>query len=395
MDSKLNYYQWTPFIILLMALFFYLPRLIWRTLSIRAGIDLLDIVQTADDTKKLEKFDERDQLVSYVVDTIDMYVDDARRQSDAEARQASLLVKLFQLVCCMTGKFLGNYFITLYMFIKLWYILNVILQICLLNLFLDTNFLQFGYESIKLFRYGLNQPESKYFPRETFCDFQVREPLRGGEPLQRITVQCVLTVNLFNQQTFTLLWIWYVFVFLFNIYSFVIWIGRLITYRQREKYIQTRLARISRPDIPRFRMEFKYCTHALGEHVHAALVQSFITEYLEPDGFFILRMLALNVSDFFVQEIIEQLWERYTLRYGNNDAIMAEEDYYSHRQDDRRRVHQSRSHPHYPYVTGARSDVTDGERKYMKQNTEVDKELLRSKSSPVPRSTSVVIHEPN
>jgi len=69
----------------------------------------------------------------------------------------------------------------------------------LLNIFLGTNFLQFGYESIKLFRFGLNQPESKYFPRETFCDFYVREPLRGAEPLQRITVQCVLTVNLFNQ----------------------------------------------------------------------------------------------------------------------------------------------------------------------------------------------------
>lgn len=61
------------------------------------------------------------------------------------------------------------------------------------------NFFEFGFESVKLFRYGLNQPESQYFPRETFCDFHVREPLRGGEPLQRITVQCVLTVNLFNQ----------------------------------------------------------------------------------------------------------------------------------------------------------------------------------------------------
>ncbi len=81
----------------------------------------------------------------------------------------------------------------------MYYIFNVVLQIGLLNLFLGTNFLQFGYESVKLFRYGLNQPESKYFPRETFCDFHVREPLRGEEPLQRITVQCVLTVNLFNQ----------------------------------------------------------------------------------------------------------------------------------------------------------------------------------------------------
>jgi hypothetical protein len=83
--------------------------------------------------------------------------------------------------------------------IRIYYILNVVLQIWLLSLFLGTNFLRFGYESVKLFRHGLNQPESKYFPRETFCDFHVREPLRGGEPLQRITVQCVLTVNLFNQ----------------------------------------------------------------------------------------------------------------------------------------------------------------------------------------------------
>jgi len=117
-ERQLNYYQWTPFIILLMALFFYLPRLIWRALSVRSGIDLLDIVEAADDTKSVKEFDERDKLIKYIVDTIDMYVDDARRQIDAEKRQASLLRKVFQLLCCMTGKFLGNYFITLYMSIK-------------------------------------------------------------------------------------------------------------------------------------------------------------------------------------------------------------------------------------------------------------------------------------
>ena len=101
-----------------MALFFYLPRLIWRALSVRSGIDLLDIIEAADDTKSIKEFDERDDLVKYIVDTIDMYVDDARRQADSENRRASLLRKLFQLLCCMTGKFLGNYFITLYMFIK-------------------------------------------------------------------------------------------------------------------------------------------------------------------------------------------------------------------------------------------------------------------------------------
>jgi hypothetical protein len=101
-----------------MALFFYLPRLIWRSLSVRSGIDLLDIIEAADDTKKVKEFDERDHLIKYIVDTIDMYVDDARRQIHAEKRQTSLLRKICQLLCCMTGKFLGNYFITLYMFIK-------------------------------------------------------------------------------------------------------------------------------------------------------------------------------------------------------------------------------------------------------------------------------------
>jgi hypothetical protein len=101
-----------------MALFFYLPRLIWRALSVRSGIDLLDIVEAADDTKSVKEFDERDKLIKYIVDTIDMYVDDARRQIDGEKRQTSLLRKVFQLLCCMTGKFLGNYFITLYMSVK-------------------------------------------------------------------------------------------------------------------------------------------------------------------------------------------------------------------------------------------------------------------------------------
>lgn len=102
-----------------MAMFFYLPRLIWRALSVRSGIDLLDLVEAADDTKKLkDEKNDHEQLIQYIVDTIDMYVDDARRQSDAEKRQTGLFHKVFQLFCCMTGKFLGNYFIGLYFFTK-------------------------------------------------------------------------------------------------------------------------------------------------------------------------------------------------------------------------------------------------------------------------------------
>lgn len=101
-----------------MALFFYLPRLLWRTLSVKSGVDLLDIIEAAGETKSIGDFDDRDDLIKYIVDTIDMYVDDARRRANAEKRQASLPRKFCQLICCATGKFLGNYFIILYIFTK-------------------------------------------------------------------------------------------------------------------------------------------------------------------------------------------------------------------------------------------------------------------------------------
>ncbi|CAF3433102.1 unnamed protein product [Rotaria sp. Silwood1] len=372
----LNYYQWTPFIILLMALFFYLPRLLWRALSVRSGIDLLDLIEASGDTKTVKDFDDRDHLIKYIVDTIDMYVDDARRQTDAEKRQTSLLKKVFQLLCCMTGKFLGNYFIALYIFIKVYYILNVVLQIWLLGLFLGTNFLKFGYESVKLFRYGLNQPESKYFPRETFCDFNVREPLRGGEPLQRITVQCVLTVNLFNQQIFTLLWIWYVFVLICNIYALILWSVRLGSSHQQFNFIHCRLARTSRPEIPRFRFDFKHVSRDMGDHVHRTLLDAFLNDYLEADGYFFIRLLAANASDFVVQEIIEQLWSTYIMKYGEHDAKNAEDTYF-----------EFRKHPvHYQSINQNSSstsstsdksdDIIDSKRKYSGEHSNLSIGLL-------------------
>jgi hypothetical protein len=42
----------------------------------------------------------------------------------------------------------------------------------------------------------------------------------------KYTVQCVLPINLFNQQIFTAIWFWYMLVLFWNIAEFVIWIQR-------------------------------------------------------------------------------------------------------------------------------------------------------------------------
>ena len=274
------------------------------------------------------------------------------------------------------------------------YIINVVLQIWLLGVFLGTNFLQFGFESLRLFRYGLNQPESEYFPRETFCDFHVREPMRGGQPLQRITVQCVLTVNLFNQvssginartvsdesfrlqQIFTLLWVWYVFVFFCNIYSLILWVVRLSSYRQQYNFIHSRLARTSRPEIPRFRFDFKHANWELGDHVQEALVNAFLTEYLEADGYFFIRLLTANASDFVVQEILEQLWTMYVMKYGEIDATRAEKAYFEYRNPSARSPSITHTSSPFRHIFNPISGANDAKRKFAKQHPHQNVALL-------------------
>jgi hypothetical protein len=41
--------------------------------------------------------------------------------------------------------------------------------------------------------------QSRYFPKVTLCDFQIREALHPKDS-HRYTVQCVLPLNLFSQQ---------------------------------------------------------------------------------------------------------------------------------------------------------------------------------------------------
>ena len=65
----------------------------------------------------------------------------------------------------------------------------------------------------------------RYFPRESACDFRIRAHI--DSLVHNYTVQCVLPINLYNEQLFTLLWAWLWLVTIANCYDFVIWCYRL------------------------------------------------------------------------------------------------------------------------------------------------------------------------
>lgn len=156
----------------------------------------------------------------------------------------------------------------------------------------------------------------------------------------------------------------------------ILWGVRLGSSSQQYDFIFSRLARTARPEIPRFRFDFKHATRDVGDHVQRTLVDAFLNEYLEADGFFFIRLLASNVSDFIVQEVLEQLWMMYITKYGEADAKHAEEDFFQFRQHPT--FSQLPSQSRRLSVIDKADRLTDSERKYKKQHSDIGVGVLGS-----------------
>lgn len=309
-STELKYYQWVPFILLLEAFFFYIPNITWRALSRRSGIDMRDIVEAANNFKTVDKYDKRQVYMQYMTSSIDQYVYDPRRRK--EMRHSGIFKRILKSMCIIYGKFLGNYLVILYMFIKILYIFNCIGQIFMLNLLLGHSFHKFGIDIIDKIWNGKGwDTTSLIFPKISMCDFRIREV---GNPKisHRYTVQCVLPINLFNQQIFTFIWFWYNIILLINVYSLLLWSYRFSPL-SRLRYIQRRveidvIAKSSNEISKLYNLEKP---KAELKQFQIELIEKFVTEYLEPDGTFMLRVVSSNVSDFVCTQLIQELWKNY------------------------------------------------------------------------------------
>ena len=118
----------------------------------------------------------------------------------------------------------------------------------------------------------------------------------------RYTVQCVLPINLFNQQIFTAIWFWYVIVLCLNIANLFLWVKKTLP-NNAKHFIKRR-------------------TNLFNENVQLKLVpnrfEHFNSKYLEADGIFIIRMIGNNTSDYVATDLIHQLWCQHEEIFGYN-----------------------------------------------------------------------------
>lgn len=340
--------------------------------------------------------------MEYMIGTIDQYVDDPRRQRSS--RHMNIFSTIMAYICFMFGKFLGNYLVILYLVVKLLYILNCIGQLLLISILLGRNYYIYGASIFRDIIQGKGYADSEYFPRVTMCKFQVRE-LGLKNFSHEYNVQCVLPINLFNQQIFTFLWFWYLVLLIINTSALLIWIYRFIPINQynyairRIKLMRIRLVENSKlkkkapkkvtykqsvisdeienneqkilvvherddeylfedekddrrylsplnnnekpifPNIPsnlafdsRGSMKLKRRKKKIRESFDDNLsnvsniledfdsqitsssfcvknYKSFVYDYLEPDGMFMIRMIGSNSGDFVCTQVLHNLWK--------------------------------------------------------------------------------------
>ncbi|XP_036356072.1 innexin-11-like [Octopus sinensis] len=181
------------------------------------------------------------------------------------------------------------------------YFLNALAQFIITDLLLSNgNLSVYGVTLVRDLLSG-RTPESIFFPRQTLCDFYVRE--LGLEIIgTRHTVQCVLSINLFLQAIFSFYWFWLLLVLLYNLSNTFHWMVHLCSKSNSRSYvlkhIRQELLLNSNPD--------KCCRND-------PQINKFIDQYLQTDGIFVLRLISRNISDIVMTDLTSALYENFKI----------------------------------------------------------------------------------
>ncbi|TMS36464.1 hypothetical protein L596_003617 [Steinernema carpocapsae] len=284
---QISYYQWVPFVLALEALMFYIPCIMWRgLLHWHSGINVQSLTQMACDARMMDA-DAR----AATVQTIAGHMEDALEIQREVTDVSGLCV----------GKRWGSYVTCLYVFIKLLYLFNVVGQIFLLNTFLGTDNLFYGFHILKDLLNGREWEVSGNFPRVTMCDFEVR--VLGN--VHHHTVQCVLMINMFNEKIFLFLWFWFFMVSIVSVFSMGHWLLISFLPGQHMKFVR------------------KYL-RATDLATDRQSVKKFVHKFLGFDGVFCMRMISAHAGDIMATELVVALWHNFNDRVRKSPIEMFE-----------------------------------------------------------------------
>ncbi|XP_067686745.1 innexin unc-9-like [Haliotis asinina] len=283
--AELKYYQWLPIILLVQALMFKTPNMIWSLCQRNGGINIEKITSLSQKTQYTEP-KERATTIKNIAAYIHSWLLFERERrytifSRMRHRMSRLSILFFPL-----GSRNGTYLVGLYFFSKILYFANSVGQYFLLNALLGFDFLNFGILVLSNLLDNGEFTETTAFPRVTYCDVKIRQL----QNVNTYTYQCVLSINMLSEKIFAILWFWLLFLACMNAVSTLIWSYNLIYRRNRVRYVE------------------KYLSRFVNVEDEKELCRKFIDDYIRDDGVLVLRAVANNSSIMVLGDIVEELW---------------------------------------------------------------------------------------
>ncbi|KAI0980855.1 hypothetical protein GJ496_004645 [Pomphorhynchus laevis] len=313
----ISYYQWVPFILLIQIFLFYLPGFLWRNLNKFSSIDSKSIMFQV---MKLDVADsKRAEKVKSIVNQFDRALNHQRglskrtfksangffnlnthhfhhkNSNPSSIRRRTLLYRLLPSVIFDKGS--GHFLVSLYLFIKLLYVINAIGQLFLLNSFLGYEFSFEGIHHLQGFirknpMLTRSTGSSIRFPIVTICDFSVRGL---GDHTRGYTVQCTLPINIFNDKIFLIIFYWLLFVSVMTVYGLLRFIFAAANSRRRLAFVDKHLNIDANEE----------------DRIDENEIAFFAEEYCRPDGILTLMLIENNMDEILVGEIVFLLWQQY------------------------------------------------------------------------------------
>lgn len=263
---------------------FYLPGFLWRSGSLRFGLSLQKYLDQLHLSRRslIEPPLYRRQLIRNVAARLDQYF-----RTYASKKNHLPKLTLF------------------YLFIKVIYLLNILIQLLSLHYLMNFNFnFKDLFERFLIYSNTIRHA-SLQFPTNVLCDFIVRFL---GKNKHRHTVQCVLPINIFNEKIFIFAYLWLIFLFLFTLYNLVVqWIVFFLFDRN---ILDTRPRRIRRT-ISKLTFEQNQDHDIIQIYDYQPITKNFSRHYLRSDGFVILRLIEMNVDIITMNDLMDDLWELY------------------------------------------------------------------------------------
>ncbi|CAF0872705.1 unnamed protein product [Rotaria sp. Silwood1] len=341
LQHTLRYYQWLPFVYLIQAFFFLLPHLIWISFYKRNGLNPGLMVNQG------KKFGDKPEISRRLAKEIERYLMCRqlaqckkkllfRHNVDESIDNASEPLLLPNI--SFRIRYHTYFLVILYLFIKLLYIINIILQVVILNFILSTGtygFFRFGFDTMKyVFQSSireriseLSHKHQQLFPFVTLCDFHIRE--LGQD--HYYTIECILLINIFYEKAYFAMWIWFAILFIISIisfmYSFYNYVLFFFRYRFIDKFIRLVQAKNrpkSTPGKSMLQNSIKVTTvDNRGENdlsIVADHRKDFV-QWLQRDGVFLLHLLNSHLGEPITIKCIEDLLDIWINNYKEKSKL--------------------------------------------------------------------------